>query len=129
MGRRHVGQMLEQPERERSTRPAPAANSRHVECPVGVHAPHDRIDQLADIDRRDSRPHADAEPRRDRACRYRGPASSTAIAAAPTANRTARLISFSVLLVLAQVGQHVEVLDLAGDLDRQARRVEALDVI
>ena len=34
-----------------------------------------------------------------------------------------------VLLVLAQVGQNVEVLDLARDLDAQARRVEALDVV
>ena len=57
------------------------------------------------------------------------PESSTASAAAPTANRTARLIIFTFFLILTQERQNVEVLHFSRDLDALARRVETLDVI
>ena len=117
VGRRHVGQMLQQPEREDRLRPS-LGEPRHVEAavwrprfegsestssptsigviPVPMHTPN----------------------RPGSSCSVSRPESSTAMAAAPTANRTARLISFTFFLMLSQIGKDVEVLDLAGDLDR-----------
>ncbi len=119
--------MLEQPERENRLGPS-LGEPAHVERAVRAHAAHDRLDQFADIHRRDPRSHANPESRGVEPMgldagvfdRHRGRSHGEPHGPAH---------QLQVLLVFAQVGKNVEILDLAGDLDTQTRRVKTLDVI
>ena len=88
----------------------------------------DRRDELADIDRRDPRPHARRQTGRGRACRCRGPSPPRPCAAAPTANRTARLISFAFFLCSPRYGETSKFLTSPAILIGRPDGVEALDV-
>ena len=128
MRRRHVGQVLEQPERENRLGPG-LGEPAHVERAV-------RADARAGSGR-PARPTSTGvmpvpmqTPNRAGSSRsVSSPESSTAMRRRTDREPHGPAHQLHVLLVLAQVGQNVEVLDLAGDLDRQARGVEALDVI
>ncbi len=125
--RRHVREVLEQPEREHRFRPR-LREPADVQRAILADAPQDRRDQLADVDRRDPRPHADPEPRRIQLGSipagvldgHRRRADGELHGAAH---------QLQVLLVLAQIRQHIEVPHLARDLDAQSGGVEAPDVV
>ena len=104
------------------------ANRPTSNVPSSSDAPQDRRDQLADVDRRDPGPHADPEPRRvQRGGIQAGVLDGHRRGPHREPHRTAHQLQ--VLLVLAQVGQDVEIPDLARDLDVQSGGVEAPDVV
>src|SRR5208337_1765440 len=118
--------MLQQPEREDRLR-ASLGEPRWIKAAAGVHASKDRSHQLTNIHRSDSRPHAHAEPPRVELLRAEaGILDRHGSGTHGEPHRPAHQLR--VLPMLSQVGKDIEVPNLTGDLDREPRGLEALDI-